>query len=140
MNLGNTCFMNSILQVCTCIAIIYVMFKMQTENLSAILQFKATPFETLCRAAYNIIFYVVVNLTARSLREKFWIVCHTLYIMSLFSHKPAIMLCVIFYTICKDLIYLKDTWLFFPFFRASHSCRPLQHGYKIFLMKEMEIL
>lgn len=54
VNLGNTCFMNSILQVCTCIAIIYVMFKMQTENLSAILQFKATPFETLCGAAYNI--------------------------------------------------------------------------------------
>ena len=27
---------------------------MQTENLSAILQFKATPFETLCEAAYNI--------------------------------------------------------------------------------------
>lgn len=58
-------------------------------------------------------FYVVVNFMARSLQEKFWIVCHTLYIVSLFSHKPAIMLCVIFYTICKDLIYLKDTWLFF---------------------------
>ena len=124
MNLGNTCFMTPFYRFVLVCTIIYVMFKVQTENLKAILQFKAIPIP------------LVVSLMAVSplckifAREVLDSLPHTLHYESFLSQTSN----------NEDLIYLKDAWLFFSFFRASHSCLPLQHGYKIFLMKEMEIL
>ena len=72
-------------------------------------------------------------------REVLDSLAHTLHYESFLTQTSNNALCY-FLQHMRGPDLLKRCLAFFSIFRASHSCRPLQHGYKIFLMKEMEIL